>query len=606
MKILNFKLKIELLLVFTILGIVNPSQASASSNFTTDYNILYNVLETGTTHADMAITLTNTSKTFYATSYQMNLGFDDVTQVVASDSAGIIKTKVDKTDSGYNLTLTFNRKALGLGSKLPFRVSFDTNSIAHQTGSAWEVNIPGISNPSEMNEFNVRINSPTSFGKPVYVKPAPVDASLIFDKEELGKSGVSIAYGEKQIYDFSLTYHLRNTNLFPNKKEIALPPNTNYQDVSIESIDPRPIRVTRDADGNWLAHYNMTPTEKKDIKVKGRVELRIRPKPSSITQDEIREFTKSTQFWQSNDKEILALARELKTPKSIYDYVVKALKYDFSRVTDGKSRMGAAGALNSPDSAVCREFTDLFIALARASGIPAREVDGYAYTSDTRQRPTSSIQDVLHAWPEYYDFEKKTWIMVDPTWGSTTGGIDYFDVWDYDHVAFAIKGINDSYPVPAGGYKLAENKNVKDVTVAFGTQDLDRKGYVDIKNSLGGTYTAGFPIQGRIEIINNSSSSIPSQPISISSSSLTPKDQAFQIPEIPPYGSEHIEVKYAKTGFLTNKDSRVTILFGDKKSVKSFRVAPFYLTKLGIGGISIVIFTLIILIIAGKSRRLHF
>ena len=113
--------------------------------------------------------------------------------------------------------------------------------------------------------------------------------------------------------------------------------------------------------------------------------------------------------------------------------------------------MGALSALNNPTSAVCLEFTDLFVALSRAAGIPAREIDGYAYTNNAHDRPLSLTEDVLHAWPEYYDFDKKAWIMVDPTWGNTTGGIDYFNALDFDHIAFVIKGENSGYPIPAGG-----------------------------------------------------------------------------------------------------------------------------------------------------------
>ena len=58
------------------------------------------------------------------------------------------------------------------------------------------------------------------------------------------------------------------------------------------------------------------------------------------------------------------------------------------------------------------EFTDLFVAIARAAGIPARESVGYAYTTNSRLRPLSLVTDVLHAWPEYYDADKKIWVHL--------------------------------------------------------------------------------------------------------------------------------------------------------------------------------------------------
>jgi len=60
------------------------------------------------------------------------------------------------------------------------------------------------------------------------------------------------------------------------------------------------------------------------------------------------------------------------------------------------------------------EFTDLFIALSRAAGIPAREINGFAYTDDIRLRPLDLVTDMLHAWPEYYDEEKESGHLLTP------------------------------------------------------------------------------------------------------------------------------------------------------------------------------------------------
>ncbi|NCC70435.1 hypothetical protein EOM09_02540, partial [bacterium] len=43
--------------------------------------------------------------------------------------------------------------------------------------------------------------------------------------------------------------------------------------------------------------------------------------------------------------------------------------------------------LNLPNSSICTDFTDLFITLARAKGIPAREVQGFAYTNNSKIKP---------------------------------------------------------------------------------------------------------------------------------------------------------------------------------------------------------------------------
>ena len=181
------------------------------------------------------------------------------------------------------------------------------------------------------------------------------------------------------------------------------------------------------------------------------------------------------------------MALELKTPEAIYDYVVKTLKYDYSRVRANVERLGALAALKSPNTAICMKFTDLFIALARASGIPAREINGYAYTENPQIQPLSLVADVLHAWPEYYDKEEKVWIPIDPTWGSTTGGVDFFNKLDLRHFTFVIHGKDSVKPYAAGSYKLGTNPQ-KDVFVSFGSLPEVRFSSIQILGEFSQTF----------------------------------------------------------------------------------------------------------------------
>ena len=589
-----------------------PFAAASTTDFTTDYNITYTVSENGQTKAQLRGILTNTTSEHYAASYKMQLGFDEIANVKAADEDGAINPTVSKNEQGYVVGLTFNKRSVGLGSKLPFTITFDTPTIARKVGNIWEINIPGVANPSDFASFTVTVVVPPSFGKPTYIKPKQSNNSLVFTKEQLGKSGISIAFGQEQFYNFHLTYHLHNENLYPIKTEIALPPSTNYQQVFIKEINPRPQNVIQDGDGNWLAQYRLYPSQKLDVVVDGSVYMQLTPQAVELTGQEHANYTKELPNWQTKSPEIKELAHELKTPRAIYDYVVKTLHYDFSRVTDDLPRLGAVDALKNPTSAVCREFTDLFIALARAADIPAREVDGFAYTQNTRQRPLSVTQDILHAWPEYYDREKGTWVMVDPTWGSTTGGVDYFDVLDFDHIAFVKKGIDSDYPIPAGGYKFLEGQNTKDISVSFTTSLPKTKADVLLTTDFPNVSIAGFPVKGKITMKNIGTQPLPPQELSLVSSILTPSSQQLQSDSIPPFGSQTWEVTFNPTSFLTKTSASFTIHFapdselGDKTGEKTISIAPFFLTPWGIGTTIGGIFTIIILIIAIKFRRLRF
>jgi transglutaminase-like putative cysteine protease len=580
-----------------------PLPAFASEDFTTDVSAKYTVLEGGGAQSLFRVTLTNNSGKSFASSYEMRLGFDDIKNLDANDQLGDVETQLEKTGSGYVLTFRLNRKPIGIGSKTTFQFSFDTESLVRRTGRVMEVNIPGIADPSNFDNFTIDVDVPDSYGSPTYIKPDVKKEVLSFDKSELGKSGISIGFGDKQSYEYSLTYNLINTNFYPSSKKIAIPSDTNYQKVLVESIEPKPLNVTIDQDGNWLAEYRLSPLEEKKITVKGISEISLVPSKVTLSNEEKMLYTRPTQYWQADDAEIKKIADTLKSPEEIYSYTIDALNYDFERVVTRNPRLGAKKAISNPESAVCLEFTDLFIALARANGIPAREINGFAQTENHSNRPLSLIADVLHAWPEYYDSQKETWVMIDPTWGSTTGGVDYFNVLDFNHFAFVRKGVRDDFPIPAGGYKSKSEDDIKYVTVNPTDKKIFPTGEIKFAANFSGDYVAGLPIKTTIKIINYTGAALPPQTFQVSSSHLTPALQESTIPAIPPYGSESVEIYFDNKDLLTNRQAEFTMAYAGKSEERNIKVVPFFLSVKG--GIAIGILTLIILITAAKARRLR-
>ncbi|MDZ4228162.1 MAG: transglutaminase family protein, partial [Candidatus Levybacteria bacterium] len=522
-KIIGLTLGLLFCLIF-----FKPQSIFAANNFTTDYAVTYNVLENALTHVTFNISLSNKTSQYYASSYGIQVGFENIENVLASDSGGKITPQISKSDDGNNIEVAFNDKVVGLDKKLSFSISFDTKDIARKSGKIWDINIPGLSEQKIYNTFNVNVIVPKFLGNPSYVKPdtgKSYNSNLIFTKEELGESGISISFGKEQIYNFKLSYHLKNSNLFPIKTEIALPPSTNYQDVQIDSIEPRPQNVIRDIDGNWLAQYVLASGKQIDIAVEGYAKVFLNPKKEPLSDTELKEYVKEQSYWEKNKKEVKDLALRLKTPEAIYQYVVDTLTYDYDRVEENQPRVGAYGVLKNPSSAVCLEFTDLFIALARAAGIPAREINGFAFTQNSKERPLSLVKDILHAWPEYYDSEKQTWIMIDPTWGNTTGGVDYFHTLDFDHFTFVIKGISSTYPISAGGYKISENVTDKDINVKFGDDFAPQTQSLSISEDFAKSYFSGFNPRGNIFIKNDGKIISLPQEIIITTNFLKPLSQ---------------------------------------------------------------------------------
>jgi len=599
--------KVFLFFVFVgLLIFLLPIKSFASTNFSTDYNVSYTVRENATTRVNLNVVITNLTSQYFTPSYSIRAGFKNINNLNVFDEDGPLIPTVAQKEGG-NIEVTFNKRVVGQGNKHTLNISFDTDEVAQNLGNVWEINIPGISNKNDFTTFNTTVFYPSALGKPSYIKPniSPTTGTnkLTFSKEQLANSGISITFGSFQIYEFDLVYHLGNRNLFPVKTEIALPPTTNYQDIVIDSMNPKPLNVSVDSDGNWLAQYYLSPSKNLNVEVKGKAKINLTPKEEPLTGEQLHEYLKPMSFWESDNSKIKDLAQQLKTPEEIYNYVARNLNYDYSRVSSNKPRLGAVSVLNSPASAVCLEFTDLFIALSRAAGIPAREINGFAYTKNTKERPLSLVKDILHAWPEYYNFNSKTWVMIDPTWGSTTGGVDYFNTLDFDHFAFVIKGQSSSYPVPAGGYKLAQNEKSKDVNVRIGD---DFKPNVVLKSNINleSETVSGFPVNLVIKVQNSGNAISENKNLTVSTNYLNPKQQTIYFKKIPPYGFAEIPIIFDKTSFLTNRTDTVKITLGNNVYSQNIKILPIVLNKwVLLGGVIFLAISTLSIIIA-RSRRI--
>ncbi len=558
------------------------------NNFDISVESKYTVHDTGITTVSQTIHIKNKTEFYYTPTYTVSIGFSDIENIEASNSDGGIPTTIDdKNPTNKSIKLTFPKRYAGLSTVNTFTLKFDTKDIAKKQGNIWEVTIPGIAEPADFDSYSTTIVTPASFGEASVIKPAIENNSasnIKLTKEEVGRAGVYILYGQKQYYAFTVKYNISNPNLFPVKTEIALPRQTNYQNVLINEFSSEPYDVIKDRDGNWLASYRLSPQQKKTVVVKGVIELFASPQREELSASQVRDYTQPRKYWDATTPAINKAAQGMSTPKDIYNYVQKTLSYNYTKIATDNIRLGGKGALATPNNSVCLEFTDLFISLARAKGIPARSVEGYAYTQNTKLRPRSLANDILHAWPEYYSQSQKRWVMVDPTWGNTTKGMDYYENLDFSHIAFVIKGLDSEYPIPAGGYKF--DTTSKDVEVSFAKAS---QFVANQKLKIADTFPDfSFPkmtIQGSFEIQNTGNAPFENAVVNVVTNRKTTRQ--FLIDYIPPGGIKRITTSFSDVPFLTNGNEVITMQIGNEKYVKTIKISfvPDITQLLFIGGI---------------------
>lgn len=573
------------------LSIASP--AYSEGEFSISFDVTYSGQTSGETLVSQKISITNLFSSIYATSYSLILEGSKPINVKAQEGQETLPVDLTSEGNQTKITISFPNPVVGKGKTRVFSINYELLDAAFKNGNVWEITIPKVLGVERFTSYNLSLSVPTSFGKAAYISPEP-KASLetgqrkifSFAGEQLEKAGIVAAFGDFQIFDFKLFYHIRNPLTTIGETEIALPPDTAFQRVYYRRIEPKPVSIRLDSDGNWLARYRLTPGRKIDIEAAGVVQIFASPQsfyPQTKPQD-LTAYLRSTKYWQSSNSEIKTLAARLETPQDIYNYVVGNLSYDYSRVKEGVERLGAVGALQNPQSAICMEFTDLFITLARASGIPAREVNGFAYTDNPQIQPLSLVADVLHAWPEYWDEKKGVWIPVDPTWGNTTGGVDYFSKLDLNHFTFAIHGKDPESPYPAGSYKLAENPQ-KDVIVSFGTIPEVRlsKPTVNFKNPSLIFPFAKSPALLRVE--NNGPTALYNLKLTLTSSGLEINKTSEEILFVAPFSSYEVPIEYKLSSFFDSKPAEIQVLVDGsyfaynipKQAIVTSRIFGFFL-----------------------------
>ncbi len=464
--------KIVLLFLFLVLSfkfLVNPVSAASFSSY---YKTTYEFDTGGNSFITQEISLINESPDLFVSEYTLSLSGSQIDKIQAYDGIGPLEVVKTVKDDTTLIKLNFNEKVAGKGKILSFILKYQTKDLAQKRGNLWEISIPKLGKSSDINAYLVVLKVPLSFGKPTFINPKPDleektadHYEISFNKEKLTAIGVLATFGKWQTFDFSLDYELKNESPTAAVGKIALPPDTAYQDVYYDSLLPLPENVEIDENGNWIAVYNVPANKKLEIKAQGHANIFASAKKDFPQQKENLDlFLKEDRFWEISDEKIRDVSKSLKTPREIYDFVVKTLSYDKSLIGSTVVRKGAAAALKNPKNCLCSEFTDLFIALCRAAGIPSRELEGFAY-SDNPKLASLTNQDLLHSWPEYFDSEKGYWVLVDPTFENTSG-LDYFDNFDMNHFVFAIHGSDSLLPYPAGSYK--EDSSKKQITVSFG------------------------------------------------------------------------------------------------------------------------------------------
>lgn len=581
-------------LLFFLLFFLIPGTVHAQEKFETSLSSIYNIYEADPAEVIWNYKIKNKTSEVIVSSYKLFINYPDAFNISVTDSKGKVDFNTKKEKNGSLLTINFDNKVAGINKEKEFQIRFNSNDLYKSVGQEKEVNINKISSTQGFEVNSAEVNLPDSFTSTALIIPTPSSKGLKkFGFNDLN-SGIKISSDSERVYDLELSYHLYNQNLFARKIEIAIPSDNSYQEVFIQKIEPEPLNVRVDEDGNYLASYMLKPSKKLDIKVTEKIRVNISPNFSEVYNFDSNSLTSEKKFWEVNHPSVKALA-ENKSIEDINSWLIDNLKY----TSQPNARSGALDSIKSKGNRVSSDFVDVFVALSRSSGTPARGIQGFLVNPTT----LVSQDDVIHVWAQYFNEELGKWIQVDPAL-SKASGLNYFNSWDLDHISFAVNGIDSTNPKPAGTYKLNETKDIK---VKRSEQFGLPKPQIKMRTEFRDPYFGGKAISGKIYFKNVTGAKIAKQDFLLNSSNLTPNEQKLDIPIIPPYGEVAVEVSYNSRPLLTKEADTFKITLGENTLTEEVQILPIYRDKnliiiIFLGAISVI--TITILIIARRTRHL--
>ncbi|EKE13960.1 MAG: hypothetical protein ACD_12C00729G0001 [uncultured bacterium] len=521
------------------------SSITNATDFKTDYQVEYNLSQSQNnlnSQVNFKIKIVNLKTEVYVSKFAISFPQSfSINNLKASDDNGFITPKVITDGEKTKIELEFSNPSIGKDSVNTFFLNFDQANLFKVNGRVWEVVLPVIEN-TQNESYTVSVNLPETTNKKISIaKPNPdsVSGNKIIWNNPKTKT-IYAVFGDSQTYQTELTYHLKNDQIYPVYTEIAFPPETTNQKIFLQLINPPPESVRLDEDGNYLGKYFLKPLETKTIIYKSLIEIYSKSRDDAalffrakINQQKNYLLT-AKKYWQVNKIDSI---KNINDPKAIYDFVTGTLKYNYNKLNSLNKRLGADVVLSNPDQAVCLEFTDLFIGIAREKGIYSREVEGYGFSLDPKLQPISLSSDILHAWPEYFDTKTENWISIDPTWENTSG-INYFSSFDLNHIVFVIHGKTPDYPLAAGMYKLENTRDILIKPVA--DQPKEEKKIVIEEIDFPSTISDDKSFQGKFTVKNDGGSYLWQIPVNLEAKNIVIKKDKFVIPILAPYEKRQI------------------------------------------------------------------
>ncbi len=456
------------------------------------------------TSSDKIITKSGNSEVFTITALYEDLDNERILREMVN-TARI----TDKNGNSLNFNVSYNSgsaiidvpypSSITSGSSYTFILEYTNTQLAQKVGALTDIFIQAFSDDFSFSSSTVEYNYSTTLrvpnllGEENFVIPDPQKktSDLEFDVYEFSQDQLIGTYvwvqrGKIQYYDFEIKQPVPATEDFntgnKNQYRMVIPRDMGGekidQKVYFTNFSPEPIFIEEDGDGNLIGVFEFPSHKSGEIVISGYsvvetldgFDIENAGTLSDLEGVLPPVYYSASQYWEVDAEPIQTKASELKGDSSdiytivssTYQFIVDSIDYSQVKRFGLNIRQGALKTLNG-GAAVCMEYSDLYIALLRAQGIPARAAFGYGYDSKD-----PADQQELHQWVQVYIPSTGRWLNIDPTWGENgpalIGG-------DMNHFLTHVASENPNEPATLSGKTYGNKVSFEDVQFSIQVRD---------------------------------------------------------------------------------------------------------------------------------------
>jgi transglutaminase-like putative cysteine protease len=222
-------------------------------------------------------------------------------------------------------------------------------------------------------------------------------------------AGFKAEYSIPKTISYSFTLKNETNQVLENVHLLIHSPLSLTPSQKVENLQSSyPFELRRDSAGNPVCRFvfdRLPPYDSRIVTI--RADLHMAEQPNRQDTDPIL-YVSAEKFIEADDEAIIALARSLKskraaeTARNIFEW----LQANLQRRPYIQENRGARHTLVRKEGD-CTGFMQLFTALCRAAGIPARCLGGYICRENAVLKPSE-----YHNWAEF--FADGRWHICDP------------------------------------------------------------------------------------------------------------------------------------------------------------------------------------------------